>query len=259
MASEQYSASEIVTHHLEHWRVGEGIWAVHMDTIFFSVLCGVLMVFLLWLGARKATAGVPSKMQNFVELLVEFADNSVKATFHGPRDFMAPLALTIFLWVLFWNFLDLVPIDWIPLLGKTVFGLESLKIVPSADINATFGLSISVLMLIIYYGIKGKGALGFGKELLTHPFGSNPLLVPFNLILNLVEMIAKPISLAMRLFGNLFAAELIFILISLLPFWILWAPDIIWALFHLLVVPLQAFLFMTLTIIYISLAYEDQH
>lgn len=259
MASEEQSASEIVTHHLMHWRVGEGFWALHLDTLFFSTLCGVVMVGILWLGARKASAGVPSRMQNFVELLIEFADNSVKAAFHGPRDFMAPLALTIFIWVLFWNFLDLVPIDWVPTFAKVVFGIEYIKIVPSADVNATFGLSISVFLLIIYYGIKGKGVLGFGKEMLTHPFGASPFLMPFNLILNVVEMIAKPISLAMRLFGNLFAAELIFILISLLPFWILWLPGTIWALFHLLVVPLQAFLFMTLTIIYISLAYEDQH
>ncbi|MCG8436403.1 MAG: F0F1 ATP synthase subunit A [Gammaproteobacteria bacterium] len=249
--------TEYVTHHLTHLSVGEGFWTFHIDTLFFSWFCGLLMVGLFWLGARKATSDVPSGMQNFVEVLVEFADNSVKEGFHGARDFVGPLALTIFVWVLFWNLLDLVPVDWLPYFADKVLGIHYLRIVPSADPNATFGLSISVLLLIFYYSIKGKGFGGFGKELLTHPFGSFPLLIPFNLILNFVELVAKPVSLALRLFGNLYAAELIFILIAMLPVWIQFVPGTIWALYHILVIPLQAFIFMTLTIVYISLAYES--
>jgi F-type H+-transporting ATPase subunit a len=179
----------------------------------------------------------------------------VKDAFHGPRDFIAPMALTIFVWVFLWNLLDLIPVDLFPVLASMV-GIEYMRIVPSADMSATFALSLTVLALIIIYSIKGKGWGGFAKEYLTHPFGKNPLLVPFNLILNTVEMIAKPVSLALRLFGNLYAAELIFILIAMLPFWIQWAPGSIWAIFHILVIPLQAFIFMTLTIVYLSLAYE---
>ncbi len=256
MASENPSASEYVLHHLTNFSVGEGVWTLHVDTLFFSWLTGIFFVTVLWLGARTATAGVPGKMQNFVEMLVDWVDNSVKETFHGPRDFIGPLALTIFVWVLLWNFLDLIPVDWIPVLAYNVFGFEYTRIVPSADINAPFALSISVLLLIIVYSIKGKGLGGFGNELLTHPFGSHPLLWIPNLLLNVVELLAKPVSLAMRLFGNLYAAELIFVLIALLPAWILFVPGSAWAVFHILVVPLQAFLFMTLTIVYLSLAYE---
>ncbi len=256
MASENPSASEFVLHHLTNFSVGEGVWTLHVDTLFFSWLTGIFFVTVLWLGARTATAGVPGKMQNFVEMLVDWVDNSVKETFHGPRDFVGPLALTIFVWVLLWNFLDLIPVDWVPMFAYNVLGFEYTRIVPSADINAPFALSISVLLLILVYSVKGKGFGGFGHELLTHPFGSHPLLWIPNLLLNLVELIAKPVSLAMRLFGNLYAAELIFILIALLPAWILFVPGSAWAIFHILVVPLQAFLFMTLTIVYLSLAYE---
>ncbi len=256
MASENPSASEFVLHHLTNFSVGEGVWTLHVDTLFFSWLTGLFFVTVLWLGARTATAGVPGKMQNFVEMLVDWVDNSVKETFHGPRDFVGPLALTIFVWVLLWNFLDLIPVDWVPMFAYNVLGFEYTRIVPSADINAPFALSISVLLLILVYSVKGKGFGGFGHELLTHPFGSHPLLWIPNLLLNLVELIAKPVSLAMRLFGNLYAAELIFILIALLPAWILFVPGSAWAIFHILVVPLQAFLFMTLTIVYLSLAYE---
>ncbi len=255
MASAAPTPTEYVTHHLTHLSIGDGFWTLHVDTLFFSWLCGLLMILLFWLGARKATAETPSKMQNFVEIMVEWADNSVSDSFHGPRAFVGPLALTIFVWVLFWNMLDLIPVDAIPLFANKVFGLHYLRIVPSADPNATFGLSISVFLLIFYYGIKGKGLVGFGKEFLTHPFG--PWLFPFNIILNVVELMAKPVSLALRLFGNLYAAELIFILIAMLPFWAQWFPGSLWALFHILVIPLQAFIFMTLTIVYISLAYEE--
>lgn len=250
------SPTEYVTHHLTHLTVGEGFWTVHIDTLFFSWVTGLLFFGVFYAAARRATAGVPSGLQNFVEVMVDFVDNAVKDAFHGPRGFVAPLALTIFVWVLFWNLLDLIPVDLFPWLAS-LMGIEYLRIVPSADMNATFGLSLTVLALIIIYGIKGKGWGGFGKELVTHPFGGFWALVPFNLLLNIVELIAKPVSLALRLFGNLYAAEMIFILIALLPWWIQWAGGTPWALFHILVIPLQAFIFMTLTIVYIALAYED--
>lgn len=256
MASGMPSATEYVKHHLTNLSVGEGIWTLHPDTLFFSTLTGLLFIGVFWAVARKATAGVPGKLQCFVELVVDFIDNSVKDGFHGPRGFVAPLALTIFVWVLLWNLLDLVPVDWLPYLSYKVFGLEYTRIVPSADVNAPFGLSISVLFLIIFYSFKGKGFGGYMKELLTHPFGAHPLLWIPNLLLNIVELLAKPLSLALRLFGNLYAAELIFVLIALLPAWIQFVPGGVWAVYHILVVPLQAFIFMTLTIVYLSLAYE---
>lgn len=256
MASESSNAAEIVSHHLQHLSVGEGFWTLHIDTLFFSWVTGLIMLGLFWVVARKATSGVPGKLQNFIEVLVEFVDNSVKSAFHGPRGFISPLALTVFVWVLFWNLLDLIPVDLFPKLAAAM-GIPYLRIVPSADMNATFGLSITVFLLIITYSLKGKGIIGFGKELLTHPFGSNPLLIIPNLVMNLVELVAKPISLALRLFGNLYAAEMIFILIALLPWWVQWLPGTSWAIFHILVIPLQAFIFMTLTIVYLSLAYEE--
>lgn len=251
------SPTEYVSHHLEHLKIGEGLWAFHVDTLFFSIVLGVGMVFLFWLAARRATAETPGKLQNFVEMLVDFIDGSVRESFHGPRQFVAPLALTIFVWVFLWNLMDLVPVDYLPLLANAVFGLEYLRVVPSADVNAPFALSLSVLALIIIYSIKGKGIGGYGKELLFHPFGSNVFLWPANIVLNVVELVAKPVSLAMRLFGNLYAAELIFILIAMLPFWAQWLPGSAWAIFHILVIPLQAFIFMTLTIVYLALAYEQ--
>lgn len=251
------SPTEYVSHHLEHLKVGEGLWTFHLDTLFFSITLGLLMVFVFWLAAKRATSGVPGKLQNFVEVLVEFVDNSVRESFHGPRQLIAPLALTIFVWIFLWNLMDLIPVDYIPLFAHEVLGLEYMRVVPSADVNAPFALSLSVLVLIIVYSIKGKGVGGFGRELLFHPFGKNPLLWPANILLNLVELIAKPVSLALRLFGNLYAAELIFILIAMLPWWIQFIPGGAWAVFHILVIPLQAFIFMTLTIVYLSLAYEE--
>jgi len=236
--------------------VGEGFWTFNVDTLFWSWVTGIIFLSLFYAAARRATAGEPGKLQNFVEILVDFVDNSVADGFHGPRGFVAPLALTVFVWVLLWNMLDLIPVDLLPWLASTV-GIHYQRIVPSADMNATFGLSLSVLALIIIYSIKGKGVKGFIKELLFHPFGSFPLLVPFNIILNVVELIAKPVSLALRLFGNLYAAEMIFILIAMLPAWIQFVPGTAWAIFHILVIPLQAFIFMTLTIVYLSLAYEE--
>jgi len=264
MASSEHSAEAYITHHLTHWKVGgDGLWAIHVDTLLYSFLLGCLFIWVFTKVAKKATAEQPGKLQNFVEIMVEFVDNSVNDAFHGPKGFLAPLALTIFCWVLLWNAMDLIPVDLLPslatLIGTNVFGADPdhvyHRVVPSADVSATFALSLSVLLLIFVYSFKGKGVKGFTLELLTHPFGK--WMVPFNLVLNIMELLAKPISLAMRLFGNLYAGELIFILIALLPAWSQFFPGTLWALFHLLVVPLQAFIFMTLTIVYISLAYEN--
>jgi F-type H+-transporting ATPase subunit a len=253
------SATEYVSHHLEHLSlsVGEGgFWTVHVDTLLFSWITGLIFLGIMYTMARRANSGVPGRFQSLVESVVEFVDGTVKETFHGPREFVTPLALTIFVWVLFWNTLDLVPVDLFPNIAY-MFGLEYFRIVPSADMNAPFGLSLTVLALIIIYSIKGKGFAGFGKEMIHHPFGKHPLLWLPNLLLNTVEMFAKPVSLALRLFGNLYAAEIIFILIALLPWWAQFLPGAAWAIFHILVVPLQAFIFMVLTVVYLSLAYED--
>lgn len=248
--------TEYVKHHITNLSYGEGVWTIHADTLVMSWILGVLFLVVFIMAARRATAGTPGGLQNFVEMLVDFVDNAVKESFHGPRHFVAPLALTIFVWVFLWNLMDLIPVDYVPYLTY-MFGLEYTRIVPSADVNAPFGLSLTVLALILIYSVKGKGFAGFGKELLFHPFGKFPLLWPFNMLLNLVELIAKPVSLALRLFGNLYAAELIFVLVALLPWWIQFIPGGAWAVFHILVIPLQAFIFMTLTIVYLSLAYEE--
>jgi len=194
-------------------------------------------------------------MQAMVESLVEFVDTSVKDTFHGENKLLAPLGLTIFVWVFLMNLMDLVPVDWIPGLAHAV-GIPYLKVVPTTDVNITFAMSISVFVLILYYSIKAKGIGGFTKELTLQPF-NHPIAIPFNLVLEGVALIAKPISLSLRLFGNLYAGELIFILIAMLGLWQL-PLHFIWAVFHLLIVVLQAFSFMMLTIVYIALA-QEQH
>ena len=247
--------TEYVTHHLKNLSTGEGFWTFHIDTLLMSWILGLLFIGIFYAAARTVTAGVPGKLQNFVELMLEFIEKSVKDAYHVSRDFIGPLALTIFVWVLFWNLMDLIPIDLIGTILR-LFGIEYFKILPSADMNATFGLSVTVFFIIIIYGMKGKGVGGYLGELFTHPFGAHPALWIPNLLMNIVEMIAKPVSLAMRLFGNLYAAELIFILIALLPAWAQFVPGGAWAIYHILVIPLQAFIFMTLTVVYVALAYE---
>jgi F-type H+-transporting ATPase subunit a len=260
------SPAEYVTHHLKHLSSGHDDAFItmsnwHIDTLIISTLLGLAFLTLFRIAAVRATEGVPGKLQNFVEILVEFVDNSVKDSFHGNRSFIAPLALTIFCWVFLWNCMDLLPVDGIPLLWAQIYGAMGhdpahayIRVVPSADMSATFALSISVFILIFVYSFKGKGVKGFTLEFLTHPFGAK--LMPANVILNTVEYLAKPMSLALRLFGNLYAGELIFILIALLPWWAQIIPGLGWAIFHILVVTLQSFIFMTLTIVYLSMAYE---
>jgi len=257
MATETHAAegaTGYIVHHLTPLQFGEGFWTLHLDTLFFSTVLGGLFIWFFKAAAEKATAGVPGPAQNFAEMLIEFVDAQVKDSFHGRSQLIAPLALTIFCWVFLWNLMDLLPVDILPMIGS-LMGVEYLRVVPSTDLNATFALSISVFFLIVFYSIKIKGAWGFAKELMFQPFG--PWLLPFNLLLKLVEEFAKPISLALRLFGNLYAGELIFILIALLPWYIQPALSFPWAIFHILIITLQAFIFMVLTIVYLSMAHED--
>jgi len=253
MASEGGTTGYIV-HHLTPLSVGEGFWTLHLDTLFFSAALGALFIWFFKSVADKVTTGVPGLAQNFAEMMVEFVDQQVKDTFHGESKLIAPLGLTIFCWVFLWNMMDLLPVDLLSIISS-LMGIEYLRVVPSTDLNATFALSISVFILIIFYSIKIKGVFGFAKELTCTPFG--PWMMPFNLLLKVVEEIAKPISLALRLFGNLYAGELIFILIALLPAFLQPFLSFPWAIFHILIIVLQAFIFMVLTIVYLSMAHED--
>jgi F-type H+-transporting ATPase subunit a len=231
--------------------------------MFWSVFLGLVFVFLFRKVAKKTSAGKPTKLQAFVEIVVEFVDGSVKDTFHGKSRLIAPLGLTIFVWVFFMNLMDLIPVDWIPELAM-LMGIPYMKVVPSTDVNITFGMSIAVFFLIIFYTIKNKGVTGFIGELTLHPIApptkglgliAAPLVIAFNFILESVALLAKPVSLSLRLFGNMFAGELIFILIALLGLYQL-PLHFGWAVFHVLIVTLQAFIFMMLTIVYLSLASE---
>jgi F-type H+-transporting ATPase subunit a len=252
--SSEGGATGYIVHHLTPLSTGEGFWTLHLDTLFFSGVLGAVFILLFKTVAEKATSDAPDLMQNIAEVLVEFVDTQVKDTFHGRSELIAPLALTIFCWVFLWNAMDMLPVDLLPMLAHFM-GVEYLRVVPSTDLNATFALSISVFFLIFFYSIKVKGIGGFIKEMTCSPFG--PWLMPFNLMLKLVEEFAKPISLGLRLFGNLYAGELVFILIALLPPVLQPLLGFPWAIFHILVITLQAFIFMVLTIVYLSLAHED--
>lgn len=259
-----------LTFNLKTMRFDEngGFMSLNVDTLFFSVLLGAAALLFLYMAARKVTTGVPGKLQNFAEMMLQFADNQVKDCFHGKNTVIGPLALTIFIWVFLMNFMDIVPVDVLPIIGE-MFGFHALKVVSTNDLNLTFALSLSVFLLILFYSLKVKGIKGFVKELTMQPF-NNPIFIPFNLLLELVGLIAKPISLSLRLFGNLYAGELIFILIALLTLnnsssvattATLGVAQFIlslgWSIFHILVITLQAFIFMVLTIVYLSLAHED--
>ena len=304
MASENLTSSEYIKHHLQNLTYGKlpagyereihgektvlqhdtwtlaqssqeakdmGFWAFHVDSLGVAIVLGVLFMGLFRSVARKASAGVPSGVQNFVEWIVEFIDNSVRGSFSGRSNLVAPLALTIFNWIFLMNFMDLLAVDHGPQLatfvGVKVFHMDPhsvfFKIVPTTDPNVTFGMSIAVFALVIFYSIKFKGIGGFFAELAFQPFGKWGL--PANLLLEGVNLIAKPVSLALRLFGNMYAGEMIFILIAIMfgagavlgvfAGVLQWA----WAVFHILIITLQAFIFMTLTIVYLDMAQAEHH
>jgi len=271
--------TEYITHHLTNLRVtfGEGgFWTLNVDTILMSWALGLVGLGLLWMVARGATAGVPGRLQSFIEMFFEFVDGTVRDVFPGSRAFLGPLALTIFTWVFMMNLMDLLPLDWVSgaaeLVNHHILGAPAhtshWKPVPSTDLNATFAMSLSVLVLMIFFSFKAKGAGGFVHELFTAPFGSNPLLWIPNFALNIIELLAKPVSLAMRLFGNMYAGELIFMLLGLLAsIASLSAGGLLaggaatvltlgWGIFHILIILLQAFIFMVLSVVYIAMAHE---
>ena len=292
MAGSTQTVSEYITHHLTNLTYGElpggferedgaiigegGAWvmalgareasamgfsAIHVDSMLWSTGLGILFCWLFRRVAKKAETGVPSGMVNVVEMIVEFVDSTVRDTFHGNNKLIAPLALTIFVWVLLMNLMDLVPIDLVPKVLEVVAGVPFQKIVPSTDVNITLGMAIGVFILMLYYSIKIKG-FGFLKELSFTPF-NHWAFIPVNLFMEVVGLLAKPFSLGLRLFGNLYAGEMIFILIAALfsagVAWMVPAGflQVTWAIFHLLIIPLQAFIFMVLTIVYLSMAHED--
>ncbi len=279
-AEQPTTANEYILHHLTFLSNKEPVGVVdfsviHLDSVFFSVLLALLFGGSFYFAARTATSGVPGKFQNFVELVVEFIDTQVKDSFHGTNKLLAPLALTIFCWVFLFNAMDILPVDLLPWLAHGA-GFEHLKVVPTTDLNVTFAMALTVFVLIIYYSIKCKGLGGFIGELTLQPFtAKNPfvkaLLVLPNLVLEIVPFLARPISLSLRLYGNLFAGEMIFLLLAALTLhgvqqlssvggWALlvaqFALAFLWAVFHLLVITLQAFIFMVLTIVYLAMAQE---
>lgn len=253
---EALTATSYISHHLTNLKVGSGFWTFHLDTLIVSGAIGLLVFGSLAMISSKATAGVPQGWQNFFEMVLSFVNQQVKDTYHGNHPLIAPLAITIFLWVFAMNAMDLIPVDFLPLAAQTVTGNEHLpfKFVPTTDPNLTFAMSITVFLIMIYMNFKVKGASGFMHEIFTVPFG--PKLAPVNFLFRVIEDIAKPISLSLRLFGNLYAGEMVFILIALLGIWQL-PLALPWALFHILIITLQAFVFMMLTIVYMSMASES--
>jgi F-type H+-transporting ATPase subunit a len=287
MSSEALTSAGYIKHHLQNltyghladgtWGVAHtpeeakamGFWALNLDTVLMSLLLGGALMLLFHSVARKMSTGVPSGLQNFCEWSAEFIDSSVRGSFSARNNMIAPLSLTIFFWVFAMNLMDLLPIDYVPLLMHEL-GVPFFKVVPSTDPNATFGMAIGVFLLVLYYSIKMKGIGGFIGELTLQPFGKWGM--PVNLILEGVNLIAKPVSLALRLFGNMYAGEMIFILIALMGgAWAgftagnatLYGSQILlslgWGIFHILIVTLQAFIFMTLTVVYMDMAHQEHH
>jgi F-type H+-transporting ATPase subunit a len=274
------NAGEYIQHHLTNLQVcrvdgnwvwndcAGNFWTINVDSMFFSFVLGAVFIWLFRKVAKNATTGRPGKLQAAVELVIGFIDSSVRDAFHGHNKLIAPLALTIFMWVLFMNLMDLIPVDWLPW-AASLAHVPYLKVVPTTDVNVTFAMSLSVFALTIYYSIKMKGGIGFVKELTFHPLApptkglgliAAPFVIAFNFILEGVALLAKPISLSLRLYGNMYAGELIFILIALLGLWQI-PFHFGWAVFHILIVTLQAFIFMMLTIVYLSQAHDtgDAH
>lgn len=284
MAGDTLTRSEYIKHHLTNLTYGQhsdGTWglahnakeiqemgfmSINVDTMFWSTFLGCVFLFIFRRAATRATSGVPGGMQNVVEIAVEFVENNVRNVFgESNNPLLAPLSLTILIWVFLMNCMDLIPVDLIPyiaqLMGQHLLDMDPhhvyMKVVPTTDPNATLGMSISVFLLVLYYSIKMKGPVGFIKELTLHPI---PLLIaaPFNFFLETVTLISKPLSHGLRLFGNLYAGEMIFILIALLPLYLQWTLAVPWAIFHILIICLQAFVFMILTIVFITQAHDTQ-
>ncbi|ADE16962.1 ATP synthase F0, A subunit [Nitrosococcus halophilus Nc 4] len=259
---------EYINHHLTNLCIGQcesmGFWSLKLDTLFISLGLAALLVYASYRVGRNLNLSEPSGMQNVLEAVVEFVDQQVKDIFPGRNPLIGPLAITIFLWVILMNAMDLIPVDLLPKLAE-VMGIHSLKVVPTTELDTTFALALTVFALIVYYNIKIKGPFGYLKQFLFHPFGK--YLVPVNIVMTTIEEVAKPVSLGLRLFGNMFAGELIFLLIALLSlagFGAAWLPqimlDTLWAIFHILVITLQAFIFMLLTIVYLGMAHtEEEH
>lgn len=283
MAAEQGpSAGEYIIHHLTHLQNAKPKAVVdfsvfNFDSLFFSISLGILGCWLLWLAARKATSGVPGRFQAAVEILVEMVDTQAKGIVHNAtsRKFVAPLALTIFVWIFLLNAMDLFPVDLFPLIWEKIYGAAGhdphhayLRVVPTADLSITMGLSVSVLLVCLFYNVKIKGLGGWIHELFTAPFGNHWALYPFNFGMQIIEFIAKTVSHGMRLFGNMYAGELIFLLIALMGgAWSLSATGIglaighiiagtAWAIFHILIITLQAFVFMMLALVYLGQAHD---
>jgi len=295
MSSEAISSADYIKHHLTNWTYGQspttgewgfahtaaeaksmGFMAIHVDTMLWSLITGFIFLYFFARAAKSASAGVPTGVQNFIEMIIEFIDTSVRGSFNSKNDMVAPLALTVFVWIFLMNAMDLVPVDWIPsiagIIGETVFGMDPhhvyMKVVPSTDPNATIGMAFSVFFLVLFYSIKIKGISGFTAELTMMPFQSSnkavqALFIPVNFLLEFVSLIAKPISLALRLFGNMYAGEMIFILIAIMfsTGWVMGTLggflQLGWAIFHILIITLQAFIFMTLTIVYLDMAHSE--
>ena len=270
------SAGEYIIHHLQHLQNKEqtsvvDFSVIHLDSMFFTIVIGAIGCWLLWLAARKATSGAPGRFQAAVEILVEMVDSQAKGIVHNAnsRRLVAPLALTVFVWIFLLNAMDLLPVDLLPWIGEHVLGLKHLRVVPTADLSVTMGLSLGVLIVCLVYNVKIKGAGGWVHELFAAPFGDKWYLYPVNFAMQLVEFVAKTVSHGMRLFGNMYAGELIFMLIALMggAFALsftglaLFVGHIIagtvWAIFHILIITLQAFVFMMLALVYIGQAHDS--
>ncbi|MGF1742486.1 F0F1 ATP synthase subunit A [Vibrio profundum] len=249
------TAHQYIEHHLTFFTVGKGFWAINLDSMIMVWILGLLFIGVFRYAISRGTSGVPGRLQCFIEVVFEFINNLVKEIFQSEDKIIGPLALTIFVWVILMNTIDLLPVDLIPAFTRMI-GFSHFRDLPSADVNITMSMALGVFALVIIYTIKAKGIWGFIKELTTQPFES-PFLYPVNFLLEMVTLISKPISLGLRLFGNMYAGEMIFILIALMPWWVQWALSVPWALFHILIVCLQAFIFMVLTVVYLAMAVEE--
>ncbi|WP_422667477.1 F0F1 ATP synthase subunit A [Buchnera aphidicola] len=265
-----FNPQQYITHHLNHLQMdlhtfkiikshsfSSHYFVINLDSIIFSLFLGCFFLSVFYIVSKNFITGVPGKLQTGVELIFEFVNNNVKNMYQGTSYLIAPLSLTIFVWVFLMNLMDLIPIDFFPFFFEKLFALSSVKIVPSADVNIALSMSLGVFILILFYSIKIKGIFGFFKELTLHPF-NHPVFSVFNFILEFVSLLSKPISLGLRLFGNMYAGEMIFILIAaLLPWWSQCFLHVPWAIFHILIIFLQAFIFMVLTIVYLSMASQS--